>query len=337
MIVRRWSSARIAAVSAEPKPIDVRADAAPLFIVLNAGSGRQDSDDVCATIEGVLRAAGRQHEVFRVDAPAALASVAERAVAAARASHGIVVAAGGDGTLNAVAQATLGSGCGFGVIPQGTFNYFGRTHGIAADTEAATRALLQGCLRPVQVGCLNDRVFLVNASLGVYPQALEDREAQKRRLGRSRLVAAWAALVTLWRGVRPLRIEIEHDGLRRRLRASTLFIGNNRLQLEQVGLPEASAIEAGKLGVVLVRALPASAMLWLMVKGALGRLREADHVEHFALREMWVRPRRVRRRGIKVATDGEVHRMAPPLHIRVAAEPLWLWHPVDAAPETAAR
>ena len=142
------------------------------------------------------------------------------------------------------------------------------------------------------MGCINDRVFLVNASLGLYPQALEDREEQKRWLGRSRLVAAWAAIVTLWRGVRPLRLEIEHDGLRRQLRASTLFIGNNRRQLEQVGLPEASAIEAGKLGVVLVRALPASAMLWLLVKGALGRLREADHVEHFALRELWVRPRR---------------------------------------------
>ena len=116
-----------------------------------------------------------------------------------------------------------------------------------------------------------------------------------------------------------------------------MFIGNNRLQLEQVGLPEASAIEAGKLGVVLVRALPASAMLWLLVKGALGRLREADHVEHFALRELWVRPRRIRRRGIKVATDGEVHRMAPPLRIRVADEPLWLWHPLDAKPETAGR
>jgi diacylglycerol kinase family enzyme len=310
--------------------------AAPLFIVLNAGSGHQDSDGTCSTIESVLGAAGRSYEIFRVETPSALADVAARAVTAARAAGGLVVAVGGDGTLNTVAQATLGSGCGFGVIPRGTFNFFGRTHGIASDTEAATRSLLAGRLRPVQVGCINDRIFLVNASLGLYPQIFEDREELKRRHGRSRLVAVWAALVTLWRGVRPLRIEIEHGDVRRRLRASTLFIGNNRLQLEQLGLPEAAALEDGMLGVVVVRALPVLALLWLMVKGALGQLREAAGIEHFALSELSVRPARgTPRRLVKVATDGEVARMRPPLRIRVAAEPLWLWHPSDAAPEQA--
>ena len=143
----------------------------------------------------------------------------------------MVVAAGGDGTLSAVAQATLGSGCGFAVIPQGTFNYFGRAHGIASDTVAATRSLLAGRLRPVQVGCVNERVFLVNASLGLYPQVAGGSRGAEAALRAQPAGRRWAALVTLWRGARPLRIEIEHDGMRRSLRASTLFIGNNRLQL----------------------------------------------------------------------------------------------------------
>ncbi len=322
--------------SPPPQPAAGTAQA-PLFVVLNAGSGHQDADDTCGTIERVLGGAGRRHEIFRVDRPAALGAVAARAVEAARASRGIVVAAGGDGTLNAVAQATLGSGCGFAVLPQGTFNYFGRAHGIPADTEAATRSLLSGQLRPVQVGCVNDRVFLVNASLGLYPQMLEDREEQKRRHGRSRLVAAWAALVTVWSARRALRLEIEHAGVRRRVRASTLFVGNNRLQLEQVGLPEADALEDGKLGVVLVRALGAPALLWLMIQGARGKLPEVDSVEHLALSELSVRPARRWQRRVKVATDGEVNWMAPPLRFRVAAEPLSLWHPTDAAPESAAQ
>src|SRR4051794_6151198 len=134
-------------------------------IVLNAGSGDDDTAATCDAITGVLSAAGRPHEIFRVDDPARLPEIAEQAVSMAKQSHGIVVAAGGDGTLNAVAQATLGSGCEFGVIPQGTFNYFGRTHGISADPTKATRALLTARVLPVQVGLVNDRVFLVNASL----------------------------------------------------------------------------------------------------------------------------------------------------------------------------
>ena len=230
------------------------------------GSGRQDADATCAAIEGVLRAAGRRHEIFRVETPASLAAVAERAVAAARASQGMVVAAGGDGTLSAVAQATLGSGCGFAVIPQGTFNYFGRAHGIASDTG---RRDAFAARRPAACGA--GRAASTTGSSSSTPasastrRSLEDREEQKRRFGRSRLVAVWAALVTLWRGARPLRIEIEHGGLRRACAPRPLFIGNNRLQLAQLGLPEAQALEDGKLGVVLVRARAALALLWLLL------------------------------------------------------------------------
>ena len=68
------------------------------------------------------------------------------------------------------------------------------------------QALLHETAQPVQVGLVNDRVFLVNASLGLYPQLLEDREAWKKRLGRSRLVATGAGLISLLRGYRSLRL-----------------------------------------------------------------------------------------------------------------------------------
>ncbi|NUZ04222.1 diacylglycerol/lipid kinase family protein [Piscinibacter koreensis] len=319
--------------SAAPQPNPASLAAAPLFIVLNAGSGHSAADETCAAIEGVLREAGRRHEVRRVEDPAELDAIAARAVADAQAAGGIVVAAGGDGTLNAVAHATLGSGCAFGVIPRGTFNYFGRTHGISADAAVAARALLDARVRPVQVGLINDRVFLVNASLGLYPQSLEDREEQKRRFGRSRLVAAWAVLVTLSRGFRPLRLLLEHAGGTRAVSALTLFVGNNRLQLERVGLREADAVEDGKLAVVLVRPLPLLALLGVVLRGAFRKLAEAPAVDHFALDDLTVRSARRPGRRFKVAMDGEVDWMTAPIRFRVAPEPLLLLEPRDAQPE----
>ena len=82
-----------------------------------------------------------------------------------------MVAACGDGTINTVAQAALGSGCAFGVLPQGAFNYFSRTHGIPSDTAAALKVLLAGHCQPAQLGSVGDRAFLVNAILGLYPPA----------------------------------------------------------------------------------------------------------------------------------------------------------------------
>ena len=327
--------ARRPARPAGPEAIAAIDDAA-LHIVVNAGSGRQNGDATQALIAAVLGEGGRAHRFYRVDDPARISQAAREAVAAARDEGGVVVACGGDGTINSVAQCVLGSGCAFGVLPQGTFNYFSRAHDIPADTAAAARVLLTGRPRPVQVGLVNDRVFLVNASLGLYPRLLEDREAFKRQFGRSRLVAFGAGLVTLLGAHRKLRLHFEYGNHARRVRTPTLFVGNNRLQMEQIGA--AAAFEGGALAAITLRPVGPLGMLWLLLRGALSGLADAENVESFGFDSLAVRPARTSRtRPMKVATDGEVAWLAPPLVFSVAPEPLWLIAPEDAAGERGAR
>ncbi|MCY7309110.1 MAG: diacylglycerol kinase, partial [Rhodoferax sp.] len=221
---------------------------------------------------------------------------------------------------------TYGSGCIFGVLPQGTFNYFSRTHGIPFDTAEAIQLLLTARAHPVQVGLINDRVFLVNASIGLYPQMLEDREAYKAQFGRSRPVAMLAALVTLLGQHRQLRLSIQQAGQPRDLRTPTLFIGNNLLQLQQIGIAEARALEQGQLVAVALRPVGTMAMLWLLARGAMGSLGEADDVLSFAFQSIAVQPGyRVQR--VKVATDGEVLWLDTPIAFRVGPQPQYLLKP----------
>ena len=306
----------------------------PLFVVFNLGSGADDAEAAARAIEQACANAGRELHLLPVEDPRRIGDVAREAVRLARAARGVVVAAGGDGTLNAVAQALLGSGCAFGVLPQGTFNYFGRTHGIPQDTVEAMQLLLQSPAQAVQVGLVNERVFLVNASVGLYPRLLEEREGWKRRFGRSRLVAFGAGLATLLRGYRSLRLQIEVQGRTQQLRTPTLFVGNNALQLQQLGFPEAQAVEQGALAAILLRPVGRVSMLWLMLRGAFGQLGAADQVLNFACARLTLQlgwPPTARR--IKVATDGEVLRLPFPLQVRVAPEPLWLIRPPPPAPE----
>jgi len=301
----------------------------PFFIVLNTGSGRDDARDVQATIRQVLDAAGRRYELLPVDDGRHLPAAAQSAVERARQHQGIVVAAGGDGTLSAVAQAVLDTGLPFGILPQGTFNYFGRTYGIAQDTEAATHCLLAAQPQPVQVGLVNGRVFLINASLGLYPQLLEDREAYKRRYGRSRSVALWSALVTLARAHRQLALQLEHAGQSRALRTPTIVVGNNALQLEQIGIAEADELQRGRLVAMGVKPVGTLAMYALVLRGWLSRLGDADHVFSFGFDRLTVRVGRGRRR-IKVAMDGEIHWLDTPLEFTVSPRPLQLLVPPEA-------
>jgi len=312
------------------------ASAGPLFVVLNPGAGAGDSEAAQAAIGAACAAAGRPFELLLVGAAHSVPERAAEAVQRARAVGGVVVAAGGDGTLNAVAQAVLGSGCAFGVLPQGTFNYFGRAHGIPADTAAAMQVLLQARAQPVQVGLVNGRVFLVNASLGLYPQLLEDREGWKARFGRSRLVAFGAGLLTLLRGGRSLRLRVTVAGEGRDVRTPTLFVGNNALQMEQLGLPLAQAIDAGALAAIMLKPLSRWSMFKLLLRGAMGRLGEADQLLSLACTQLQVNRRHAfGPRRIKLATDGEVRWMKLPLDFSVATDALWLIRPDAQAPERA--
>ncbi len=317
-------------MSLPPASAEIAARRGPFFVVLNAGSGRHDSDEQQALIARTLEQGGRAFEFLLVEDPAHIGEVARRAVGLAEARQGVVVAAGGDGTINAVAREVLASGCPFGVLPQGTFNYFGRAHGIPQDTAAAARALLGASIAPVQAGQVNGRLFLVNASLGLYPQLLEDREAWKAQLGRSRLVAFLSGIATLLQSRKQLHLQIESGGQIVALRTPTLFVGNNRLQLTRVGIAgqQADAVEQGQLAAIVVRPIGTLALFGLLMRGVLGQLGEADNIDSFSFRRLTVTPRGLKR--IKVATDGETAWMRPPLVFEIAPQPLLLLVPAPA-------
>lgn len=304
---------------------------APLQFVVNAAAGSSDAATKRERIEAALRAERRRADLHFCTPPQ-LAQVAHDASRRALSTRTAVVAVGGDGTLNTVAQAAHTAGCAMGVVPQGTFNYFARTHGIPTDATEAVGVLLRSWPVPIQVAGVNERVFLVNASLGLYPELLEDREAYKARFGRSRWVAFAAACATLLRAQRKLRVHIEMGGTVRDVQTLTLFVGNNRLQLQQFGAEPEDTVAGtpgdGSMAAVMLRPIGTLQMLGLMLHGAMGRLGEAAGVEGFEFQHMVVKPTLPQgRRGVKVAFDGEVTTLRAPLEFRVLARPLYLLAP----------
>jgi diacylglycerol kinase family enzyme len=322
----------------------------PFFMVMNTGSGRHDAQEIRDTIARVMQEASRLHELIAVDKGSGLIPAAKKALAQAKEHGGIVVAVGGDGTLNAVSQVVLGSGVPFGILPQGTFNYFGRRYGISQDTETAVRCLVDAKIQPVNVGLLNDKVFLVNASLGLYPQLLEDREAFKQRFGRNRAVALWSAIVTLFKAHRQLTVQINYDsgqanggqgqgkqekGRQRTLRTPTIVVENNALQLEHMGLDQTDELAHNHLVAITSKPLSTPELYGLLLRGLLSRLGEDKHVISFGFQSMTVRLAG-RRTRTKVAMDGETSYMHSPLVFKVARHQLPLLVARDPAMQVSA-
>lgn len=328
---RAGSSPGNATTGMEAASVDAVTNTGPIHVVVNAGSGRNAAQDKLALLHAGFAAAGRPYELLVADDGGQIPDVASRAVELASQRQGVVAVAGGDGTINAVGQIALAREIPFGIIPEGTFNYLSRSQAIPQDPEEAIRSIVDGRIRPVQAGLINDKVFFVNASVGLYPQLLEDREAYKQRFGRSRPVAVWSALVTLTHQARQLEIDLEADGQARHLRTPTLFVGNNRLQLEQVGIAQAPALDHDHLVAITSGPLGIASSLRLMLRGFLGRLGDAPEVSSFAFETLTVRIGRRRRPArVKVATDGEIAYMTTPLAFRPSPHHLQLIVPREA-------
>ncbi|MEJ8839315.1 diacylglycerol/lipid kinase family protein [Ramlibacter sp. AN1133] len=303
----------------------VRPDA-ELFIVMNRGSGKNEKDEVRAAIAAELEGAGRAHRFLPV-AAGGIVQACREAARLAKEHGGILVAAGGDGTINCAAQAALAQDCPLGVIAQGTFNLFARQHGLPLEAAEAARALLNAQPEPVQVGWVNQRAFLVNASVGLYPKLLADREIAKKKLGRRRWIAMLSALKSLMEWRVRLVLDAELDGRLTQLRTASVFVCNNPLQLQRLGVEEAvvAQLGQGRLAGLLVRGSSAWPKLRMLAAAALGRLAAEPEIESFSLRTLTVGARHAKR--LKVATDGEVSWMQLPLRFTVAPRPLLLMLP----------
>lgn len=313
----------------------------PLHIVLGTRDG-----DTAAVVRRALKThpslLGHPLHWHLAPVPELTPSAARDAAQAARLDQGVVVAVGGDGTVNAACHACCQLGVPLGVLPHGTFNYFGRQQQLGASLDEGLavlgEALRTGQRRPVTVGEVNGHTFVVNASLGLYPRMLAEREVASRELGRHRVVALLAGLLSLLRPYRAKRLSlIEHDGLgnaRERVAlSSTLFVGLNGLQLERVGVPQAKAAGQGQL--VVTTLAPRGPLAMLGVAWAAFRQRITRHpaVESFTCRALSVEP--LGRRAshtVMVAFDGERRRLNLPLRFGLRPEPLWLVAPSTPVP-----
>ena len=294
-----------------------------IAVVLNAQAGNGRAAPDAAALRAAFADHGLQARVFECAPGAGLDALLADAVASRPA---VLVAAGGDGTVNAVAAQALANDLAFGVLPLGTLNHFARDLGLPLELDAAVAVVAARVLRAVDVGEVNGAVFVNNASLGLYPQVIARREYEQRHFARGK----WSAMLrAAWRVLRrPEAFEavLELDGREERRRTPSVFVGNNPYALDGPRMGHRERLDGGVLGVVVLRPRRRAGWLWLAVRALCGRLSPRD-VEVHAVRAFRLD---ARAGSLPVARDGEPQSLRPPL--RFASRPRALRVCVPEAP-----
>ena len=240
-------------------------------------------------------------------------SITALAKDAIRENYDIIVAGGGDGTINAVASAIVGnSAIKFGIIPMGTLNHFARDLGIPNDLEKAVEVIVAGHVKSVDAGEVNGQIFVNNSSLGLYPAIVRLREGLQKS-GHSKWPAAiWASLRIFTRFHR-LRLEL-HSAMGPALKRNTsmLFVGNNAYDMSLTTLGTRSSLDGGQIWVMMPTASTRWGLLSSFFAILSGREKTTDVFTFDATDLIVVSNRRL----LKVAIDGEVLQLQPPLKYR---------------------
>ena len=239
----------------------------------------------------------------------------------------VVVAGGGDGTINAVASALVDSGTSLGVLPLGTLNHFAKDLNIPLELDAAVANAVHGGAKAVDVGEVNGRIFLNNSSLGIYPDIVRDREHQQKHLGRGKWHAFARAVFVAARRFPFMSVRLKINGAEHLRRTPFVFIGNNEY-MQGLTMGERERIDSGKMYLYVAQKPTRLGLLRYAIHALFGRLSEAKDFDVLSASELVIE---TRHRKMRVATDGEVTVMAPPLCYRSRAAALRVVVPAASA------
>lgn len=239
----------------------------------------------------------------------------------------LFIAAGGDGTVHHVIQPLVNSDATFAVIPIGTYNHFGKDLDIPLDWRAALEVALSGETTQIDVARVNDRYFVNNVSIGLYPELVVKREAHGRDYPKwkARLFAAYATL----RHYPHVSINIESEHHQEVIRTHVFMVSNNGYDLSRVGIDAPRpALTEGRLAIYWLPHLPRVALMKFGAHYLAGRVSQAPGFRSFRTRHLKVQSRHQR---LHVGIDGEVFTLPTPLTMTSVPQSLLVKVPATTA------
>lgn len=231
-----------------------------------------------------------------------------------------IVICGGDGSILAAVKAMEHSPLPLGIIRGGTMNILARDLGIPEAIEDAVDVIVRGNVRAIDIGIVNDEIFLCNSAIGMMPHLARTRE-------KLRAVSWWWKWPTVLRhAVRLLRsyprlhIRVDLPGETRHFRTRAIGITNNPLADAPGPIPPRETLDSGNLGIYIAR----DTSRWAVIRVAAQMLAGTwQHHEGVALISA---PSAVlsldRQRPLSVLNDGEGTQLKAPLHYRILPQAL---------------
>ena len=222
----------------------------------------------------------------------------------------LAVAAGGDGTVGALIDSFPAEKIPIAIIPCGTFNHFASDAGVPLEMKASVAAAFSGSLEKLDAASVNGRLFINNSSIGLYPHSVEVRENLEKKYGHNRWLFLILAFSRIFTRFPVYKVTLKINGREEKHITSSLFVGNNKYEVELLKFGSRESLKDGKLSLYFSKCRNR----WKFLRNAfflvLGRLEQAENFELLLVDDVYIQ---TQKRKVRVSADGELIRLSPPL------------------------
>lgn len=216
----------------------------------------------------------------------------------AAATHEVVVAVGGDGTIHEVAEGLLYSDCAMGIIPTGSGNGFARCLRIPTSVVKAIKSINNSVATPVDVVRCNQDIFVNVAGIG-FDAEIGHLFANTRKRG----IFSYVKLIAReFMRYKPITIEVEYEGQTRSFDAFLLSLANSTQWGNNAKIAPLARVNDGLVDICVLRKFPIVASPMMLVKLFAGTFHTSRYMETFQVERATIRTRQSPQ---KIHLDGE--------------------------------
>jgi diacylglycerol kinase family enzyme len=231
-----------------------------------------------------------------------------------------IIIGGGDGTVNTAANILADTSTVLGVLPLGTFNHFAQDLGIPLDLEKAVQNLARSTPRLVDVAEVNGRVFVNNASLGIYPYAVRRREIYQQQLGIPKIAAMGYALLNAFWYLPLFESRMIINEIETPIKSPFIFIGNNRYVIESFGIVQRRLLNEGQLSLFYTHRPKRLTLIKIACQSLIMNRNDIGDLEQIMAPTVVVYSSS--NKSVKLTVDGEVITLPSPLHFCIRPQTL---------------
>jgi diacylglycerol kinase (ATP) len=222
-----------------------------------------------------------------------------RAHEAAAQKTDVVIAVGGDGTINSIIQGLAGSETALGLIPGGTFNVWAQETGIPMDIAGARNVLVNGQIHRVDLGRVSNRYFLLMAGIGF--GGTVTYAVKKKSLKRLGILGYLLTGIRLGLGFESFHASLDIDGRRQKTHALQIVVGNTQLYGSLLRFTWKAKSDDGLLDVCIVRSPKKLERIIVMFDFLLQRNERRKWVTYTTCKSVEIRTRK----PVNFQVDGE--------------------------------